>query len=77
MRLLKHKRNPHNGILYRLIFDSREWEWIIYAAGEAEPSWVRLCTFNDLDLAELHFYALTHKIEVNASTTFEIKEMPW
>ena len=76
MRLLKHKRNPHNGVLYRLIFDSREWEWIIYAAGEAEPSWVRLCKFNDLDLAELHFRALTCKLEVNAHKTFEMEEMP-
>ena len=76
MRLLQQAKNPHTGIRYKLLFDSRKWEWQIRAKDNMETSWILLCLFMDLDLAELHFRALTCKLEVNAHKTFEMEEMP-
>lgn len=75
MRLLRHKQNPHTGIRYRLFFDSREWEWILYAKDDTEPKYVRLCTFTDLDAAELHFHTLTRINRGKPPKQFEMEEM--
>lgn len=74
MRLIEHKANPHTNVRYRLIFDSRQWRWVLYAKDEWEPVWVRICWFYQLDAAELHFNSLTCKIGVKPHKPFEMED---
>ena len=75
MRLILSTQNIHNGVRYRLIFDSRQWRWVLYAKDEWEPVWVRLCWFYDLDAAELLFSTLTAKMGVKAHKPFKMESM--
>ena len=75
MRLLQHKTNPYTNVRYRLFFESKEWEWIIYAKHDTEPKWVRICSFTDLDAAELHFHTLTYINKGKVPNQFEMEEM--
>lgn len=76
MNLLRHGTNPHTGIRYWLLFDSRIWEWFIQARDEEHNRWVRLCWFEDLDLAELHFLTLTRKKGVKVRQIPDMEEFP-
>ena len=75
MVLLNYKTNSYTKVRYRLIFDSRQWRWVLYAKDEWEPVWVRLCWFYDLDAAELLFSTLTAKMGVKVHKPFEMESM--
>lgn len=75
MKLLRQKVNPHSGIKYRLLFDSREWEWILCAREYTESKWVTMWRFMDLDKAELHFHTLTRINKGKLPKPFEMEKM--
>lgn len=76
MKLLRQKVNPHSRIKYRLLFDSREWEWILCAREYTESKWVTMWRFMDLDKAELQFNILTRKIQGVIKQTFKMEDLP-
>lgn len=61
MRLLQYATNHSTGVRYQLLFDSREWEWVVRAKDHIEPKWVTICRFTNLDLAEEYFGNIVHK----------------
>ena len=74
MRLILSTQNIYTGERYRLLFDSRQWRWVLYAKDQWEPVWVRICWFYDLDAAELHFGTLTYKMGVKSHKPFEMED---
>ena len=61
MKLVVQGANQYNGCRYRVLFDSRQWEWIVQATDKIEVQWVTLCTIWDEDKAVEHFNNLINQ----------------